>query len=77
MKKKCAVCLLLPLPWGSMVMCRPCARSYDQARNRDASTAALIEWAATRARRYERKRRLAAMFDPVFVHHDARGRRDG
>jgi hypothetical protein len=32
--------------WGP---CRACARSYDRARDKDATTLALITWAANRA----------------------------
>jgi hypothetical protein len=32
--------------WG---LCRACARSYDRARDKDATTLALITWAANRA----------------------------
>jgi hypothetical protein len=54
---RCVVCDLPPAEGG---MCAACRRSYDRAIARDDGTImATIRWAATRARRAER-RRLAA-----------------
>ncbi len=42
--------------WRSQTaFCVPCRRSYDKARDADGTIAGLIVWAATRARRFERR----------------------
>lgn len=53
---KCVVCVEREAPSFSM-LCHPCTRSYRQT---DFSMTAVIEWAAKRARRFERARARAA-----------------
>jgi hypothetical protein len=38
-------------------LCAACARSYDRARDSDATALSLITWAASRARRFNRASR--------------------
>lgn len=38
------------------MFCEQCARSYDRARKSSGDIAIVIEWAANRARRFERRR---------------------
>lgn len=45
----CVVCLLRP---ASIIMCDLCGRSYDRDAARDATIAAVVVWAARRARRF-------------------------
>lgn len=37
-------------------LCGPCGRSHDRANDGDGTIMGVIEWAATRARRFERRR---------------------
>lgn len=49
---KCVVCMEREAP-SFAVLCHPCGKSYRQI---DFTMAAVIEWAAKRARRFERAR---------------------
>jgi hypothetical protein len=50
---KCVVCGLRPVE--GVVMCSRCSSSFERSKRKDdGSIAAVIEWAATRARRLER-----------------------
>ena len=53
--RRCPVCGELRPMMGAM--CTPCGKSYDRATRRDDGTIqAVIEWAAARARWFERRR---------------------
>lgn len=52
---KCVVCLeRQEQAQNAQSLCEPCMRSYERI---DLNMYAVIEWAANRARRFERKRR--------------------
>lgn len=52
----CVVCGMLPLARHGSFFCAPCARSYDRNLLSDYTVLGAILWAASRARRAERKR---------------------
>lgn len=52
----CVVCLKRPM--GGFPLCEPCGRSYDRQIEKDETTAAIIEWAAKRARAQTKRRAL-------------------
>lgn len=48
--KKRTRCLVCREPCASLLLCPPCRRSFNALRLKDESPAALIYWAANRAR---------------------------
>lgn len=46
----CVVCQLRKITGQVLLLCRPCARSYD--RYNDGTTYSIVAWAATRTRRF-------------------------
>lgn len=48
----CVVCFERPANKIGF-LCQLCGRSYDQSQQRSVTTLSIIEWAATRARRFE------------------------
>jgi hypothetical protein len=54
-RRLCVVCNTHPIV-NSVGMCRSCCKSYDRSLS-NTSTWAAIEWAAKRARLFERRRR--------------------
>lgn len=59
----CYVCGEKRSPAGGM--CGWCCASYDRDRRRDSSIYAALNWAARRARAFERKRNRATRFEAV------------
>ncbi len=51
----CVVCAVRPR--AGLLLCGPCGRSYDRARDKDVTVAAAIVWAAKRSRRFAVVRR--------------------
>jgi hypothetical protein len=51
------LCIICLRPTKRSQFCRLCCRSYDRYSFEDASVCGAIEWAAKRARRFEKARR--------------------